>query len=281
MVISVLLIYKGLPLGVKRVKKQGLFLCVMENIDLLRRLGFTEYEAKAYLALSQLGEASAKQIAEKSGLPKNKVYEILENLEGEEKIVSVPVTPKKFRVSDVDSLVDDVASKKEEILALESACQLFVEEARRMKRVDDQKEFFWILKTKKAIEQKLRFNNKNVRKEILSCHTFSREFPVGVREIEKAVQRNVDVKVLTPVDRKNKKRIDEWVSVGATVRKVKKYPGALRFTIFDGKAVRLTIGDPEASTKDDFRTLWIESPSFAALLREQFMSMWDAGKEIK
>jgi HTH-type transcriptional regulator, sugar sensing transcriptional regulator len=252
----------------------------MENIALLRGLGFTAYEAKAYLALSQLGEASAKKIAEKSGLPKNKVYEVLSSLEEKEKVISVPVSPRTYRISSVDSLVDDISTKKEEILALESACQLFVDDVIKRRKIDDSKEFFWILKTKKAIEQKLRFNNKNVRKEILSCHTFSREFPVGVREIEKAVQRKVDVKVLTPVDKQNKKRIEEWVSVGATIRKVNKYPGALRFTIFDGKAVRLTIGDPEASTKEDFRTLWIESPSFAALLRDQFMSMWEESKEI-
>ena len=181
----------------------------MENIALLRVLGFTAYEAKAYLALSQLGEASAKKIAEKSGLPKNKVYEVLSSLEEKEKVISVPVSPRTYRISSVDSLVDDISTKKEEILALESACQLFVDDVIKRRKIDDSKEFFWILKTKKAIEQKLRFNNKNVRKEILSCHTFSREFPVGVREIEKAVQRKVDVKVLTPVDKQNKKRIED------------------------------------------------------------------------
>ena len=252
----------------------------MKNIALLRGLGFTAYEAKAYLALSRLGEASAKKIAEKSGLPKNKVYEVLSSLEEKEKVVSVPVSPRKYKIADVDSLLSVVDEKKENILALEARCRLFVDDMKKREIAGEQREFFWILKTKKSIEQKLRFNNKNVSKEILSCHTFSREFPVGVREIEKAVQRKVDVKVLTPVGKKNKKRIDEWVSVGASVRKVKRYPGALRFTIFDGKAVRLTIGDPEASSKEDFRTLWIESPSFALLLRDQFMSMWDEGGDI-
>ena len=252
----------------------------MKEIDLLRGLGFTEYEAKTYLALSFLGEGSAKQVAEKSGLPKNKVYEVLSSLEEKEKVISVPVSPRKYRVADVDSLLDVVDVEKKKILALESACQLFVDDAKKRKDICEHKEFFWILKTKKAIEQKLRSNNKNVRKEILSCHTFSRDFPVGVREIEKAVGRGVDVKVLAPVSSRNKRRVNEWKDVGAVVRNVRKYPGALRFTIFDQKAVRLTIGDPEASDKESFRTLWIESPSFAALLREQFLKMWGEGEEI-
>ena len=253
----------------------------MDGFEVLRKLGFTEYEAKAYLALATLGEASAKDIASKSSLPKNKVYEVLQALEEKEKVVSVPVSPRKFKVVDVDSLSDLVEVKKKELLTLEKECRLFVTETKKRSTIDDSKEFFWILKTKKAIEQKLRMYNRDVKKEILSCHTFSRDFPVGVREVEKAVKRGISVKVLTPVTKENKKRIKEWLDVNIDVRKAQKYPGAVRFTVFDGKAVRLTIGDPEAKGKEDFRTLWIESKSFASLMREQFLSMWDNSNTIK
>jgi HTH-type transcriptional regulator, sugar sensing transcriptional regulator len=43
-------------------------------------LGFTEYEAKAYVALLQLGTATGYQIAKESGVPRSMVYESLSKL---------------------------------------------------------------------------------------------------------------------------------------------------------------------------------------------------------
>jgi predicted transcriptional regulator len=43
-------------------------------------LGFTEYEAKAYVALLQLGTATGYQIAKESGVPRSMIYESLNKL---------------------------------------------------------------------------------------------------------------------------------------------------------------------------------------------------------
>ncbi len=43
-------------------------------------VGFTEYEAKAYVALLRLGPATGYQIAKESGVPRSMVYEILNKL---------------------------------------------------------------------------------------------------------------------------------------------------------------------------------------------------------
>ncbi len=44
------------------------------------RLGFTEYEAKAYVALLQLGTATGYQIAKASSVPRSMIYESLNKL---------------------------------------------------------------------------------------------------------------------------------------------------------------------------------------------------------
>ena len=46
----------------------------------LVRLGLKEYEAKIYVALVGLGEANARRIHEESGVPRPRVYDILEGL---------------------------------------------------------------------------------------------------------------------------------------------------------------------------------------------------------
>lgn len=48
----------------------------------LQALGLTEYEARAYAALLTLGRAAPARLARQAGIPRPKVYETLERLEG-------------------------------------------------------------------------------------------------------------------------------------------------------------------------------------------------------
>src|SRR5512143_1858096 len=43
-------------------------------------VGFTEYEAKAYVALLRLGPATGYQVAKESGVPRSMIYESLNKL---------------------------------------------------------------------------------------------------------------------------------------------------------------------------------------------------------
>ena len=52
----------------------------MDHLTDLVQIGFTEYEAKVYLALLQESPASGYQISKKSGVPRSMVYEALSRL---------------------------------------------------------------------------------------------------------------------------------------------------------------------------------------------------------
>jgi sugar-specific transcriptional regulator TrmB len=72
--------------------------------DSLRELGFTDYEARAYMALAATQPATAYEIAKKAGLPRANVYAALRNLEvkgaiqpvTENPVRYVPVDPERF-----------------------------------------------------------------------------------------------------------------------------------------------------------------------------------------
>jgi sugar-specific transcriptional regulator TrmB len=49
-------------------------------VEKLQRVGLTEYEAKAYLALLNTHLSTATQVSEKSGVPRTKIYSVLEAL---------------------------------------------------------------------------------------------------------------------------------------------------------------------------------------------------------
>lgn len=50
------------------------------SIETLRQLGFTEYEAKAYISLVGFGMATAREIHESSGVPQGRIYSVLKSL---------------------------------------------------------------------------------------------------------------------------------------------------------------------------------------------------------
>jgi len=53
----------------------------MESVvEKLQRIGLTEYESKAYLALLSTHLNTATKVAEKSGVPRTKIYMVLESL---------------------------------------------------------------------------------------------------------------------------------------------------------------------------------------------------------
>lgn len=52
----------------------------MEIISQLKRLGYTEYESKAYIALLQKRHATAYQVSKHSGIPRARIYDTLDSL---------------------------------------------------------------------------------------------------------------------------------------------------------------------------------------------------------
>lgn len=52
-----------------------------KTIDALKRLGLTEYESRAYIAIVEVGEAEASEIAMRSGVPRTRIYDVLSRLE--------------------------------------------------------------------------------------------------------------------------------------------------------------------------------------------------------
>lgn len=53
----------------------------LKIVENLRKLGFTENEAKIYTVLVRLKQARASEIAEKAGVPRPKIYRTLRGME--------------------------------------------------------------------------------------------------------------------------------------------------------------------------------------------------------
>jgi sugar-specific transcriptional regulator TrmB len=70
---------------------------MVDVVEKLKRVGLTEYEAKAYLALLNAHLSTATQVSEKSGVPRTKIYAILESLETKGWITILSGVPLLFK----------------------------------------------------------------------------------------------------------------------------------------------------------------------------------------
>jgi len=68
---------------------------VGNSLDLLKNIGFSDYEARAYPALLQHHPATAYELAKKSNIPSSKIYGVVQRLEHKRMIQSVDIEGKK------------------------------------------------------------------------------------------------------------------------------------------------------------------------------------------
>ena len=248
----------------------------MDQIKLLKKLGLTEYESRAYLSLVNLGPSTVKEIVLDSKLPRNKADEALQKLEDKNKIMSIPVSPKKYKITNIEVF-------KEEVQDINNSVDLLIKTLNQPKKTDF-KDLFWVIKGKKAIEERLSIQNSKTEKEILSCNNLSKVLYKNIRTMEKAIKRGVKVKMICTFDKNKISSYKEWISTGAKIRVFnEKLFGPLlpRISIFDGEIARLTVGSPEVKKEEDFITLWTESKAFAQMLKNHFRNMWDNSEPIE
>ena len=82
-----------------------------ERIRLLEAFGLTHYEARAYMALLELGEARASAVSRKSGISRGKVYQVLEGLHSKGLVEILPGAPQAYRALDLKRLLDRQAQE--------------------------------------------------------------------------------------------------------------------------------------------------------------------------
>jgi len=86
-------------------------------IDGLKKIGLTEYEAKAYAALVGLGEATARDIHEASEVPRTRIYDILRELTDKGFVEFIEGSPTYYRAAEPDRVLDRIRDEFEEAIA--------------------------------------------------------------------------------------------------------------------------------------------------------------------
>lgn len=240
--------------------------------EVLERIGLTEYGAKIYLALVKHGPQGAKEIASRSGVPKNRVYDRMDELEDRGFVEIIPGKPKKYRAVNprmvLEGYLDDLERTKEE---LEELYEKSKEEKESSIKITYGK--------KSAVQARLLDFSlaKNKYSAIVGLKGITTP-RLGMidREAKKAKERGAEIRFLLNMDYKGNKEKAEFL--GKFGIKYKHFPGKdFVLAILDEKTIRIEVPDPEKERIN----IWIENKDLAKKLQKWFDEEWNKRKLYK
>ncbi|GAB3667458.1 TrmB family transcriptional regulator [Halopiger thermotolerans] len=126
---------------------------ISEAVSLLQDLGLQEYEARCFMALTQLSSGTAKEIHEVSEVPRTRVYDAVRVLESKGLVEVQHTNPQQYRSVGVDEATRTLQQKYDDrIDTLESYLERV--EYRETESDEDEIQEVWSLTGHDAIESR-------------------------------------------------------------------------------------------------------------------------------
>ncbi|RKD93469.1 TrmB family transcriptional regulator [Halopiger aswanensis] len=127
---------------------------IAEAVSLLQDLGLQEYEARCFMALTQLSSGTAKEIHEISEVPRTRVYDAVRVLESQGLVEVQHTNPQQYRSVGIDEATRTLRQKYEDrIDTLESYLERV--EYREAESNEDEVQEVWSLTGHEAIESRM------------------------------------------------------------------------------------------------------------------------------
>lgn len=164
-----------------------------EIIITLKNLGFTEYEAKAYLALLEKSPLSGYGVALNSGVPRSKIYEVLDGMAQNGEVIISYGAPVLYAPLPPKELIDQRRNKTEENF---NAAYNSLEDF--SSRVED-RDNIWNISGYDEIINKVReiINNAN---ESLLLEIWKEDLDKINHELAKAIKRKIKISIASRED---------------------------------------------------------------------------------
>lgn len=242
-------------------------------IKLLENTGFTEKEAKVYLALLELGKGDVSDIAKVSGLKRSIIYVILEGLVKRGYASELPnMKINTYQAADPSIILNQLKITTRNFSEMITFLQTLHNKGKKRPKITyhETKEGIWNI-----------YQEMNQSKEALfisSYEKISRIFPGVIEEWINLYKRGIiplkakHLVANNPFDldvMKNFSRINQEVRYLPEIKEFN-----MDFTIFKNKMAI-------ASLEDEPFIVVIESESLVNSLRPIFEIAWKSGKEIK
>ncbi len=256
--------------------------------DSLQKFGLTDYEIKSYITLLQKDSFTASELAQASGVPRSKTYEILTSLCNKGLCIEIPENVRKYTAIAPEIAISTLKNKMNEELnqkidLLNSIQDTLVNIYTNRSVSENPSSVIQIVREKNAIWQSIQELINNAKEEIL---VFSKEpFIVSVGKSGKSMsQVNKDVRVRSIYEEKDVSRLDyqegikSFIKEGEEAKISRQLP--VKMTIIDNQIVLLIISEKH-NANTDIMAIIINQHELANTFKIIFEFFWADSCDIQ
>jgi sugar-specific transcriptional regulator TrmB len=252
-------------------------------VDRLVHLGLTTYEARAYVALVRRDSFTAAQVARQSGLPRQRIYDVLSSLVEKGLASTRPGAVVKYAAIGPEPAIERlVASRRAAMAEIELDAAAIVAalspEFAAGQAHSDPLEYIEVLRDRGAINERFAELQAGVKREILvftkpPYATPPQENVEGIEVTRSHVARSVyEFSVFD--DAATTEGVRRFIEAGEEARFVEQVP--LKLVIIDEAIVMFGMQDPVGGLSE-LTIMVVEHPALASTLKLAFGSVWDDG----
>jgi sugar-specific transcriptional regulator TrmB len=258
------------------------------DVGALVDLGLTRYEANAYLALTRRERATGAEAARLAGVPRQRIYDVLDNLVARGVASVEPGRPARYAAIAPDEAVEVLlAAHRTRLEQLErdaaEAVKRLTPAFRAGRDENDPLSYIEVLREPAAIGKRFAELEASVEREIL---VFTKppyavepaDNVAGLQLLARGIEaRSVYERSLYD-DEAQVDAVRQFVAAGEQARVVDELP--LKLVLIDERLALFTMEDPVAGTPG-LTVMIVEHPALARVLKLAFERAWDSGKAFK
>jgi sugar-specific transcriptional regulator TrmB len=254
----------------------------------LLNLGLNGYEASAYVALTRRGRATGAEVARLSGLPRQRIYDVLDGLVRRGLATVEPGRPARYTAVAPDAAVSALlAAHRASFERLEQdaahAVELLTPAYRDGRSETDPLSYIEVLRDPAAIAKRFDKLQESARREIL---VFTKppyavqpgENVEGLQLLARGVEARSVYERSVYDDPAVVDAVRRFIDAGERARVVDELP--LKLVLIDERVALFTMEDPVAGATD-LTIMIVEHPGLARLLKLAFERAWHAGEEFR
>jgi len=239
----------------------------------LRELGLTDYETRAYLALLERGVLTASQISENADVPYSKVYETLTSLERKGWIETEKGRPRHYYPKTPSEALATAKMQLEEKVktwekTITSELQPFYE-----KREIREKPDIWILRGEISIMAKLKEILEKTKSELMVAAPILPKALIDLVLPLLQPLQSAGVKILFMVSKQatawNLKELERVAEVRV---RDQMFGGGI---IADGREAILFLGEDKPTL-----VIWSNHLGLVQFAKDYFQHLWDSSKQV-
>jgi sugar-specific transcriptional regulator TrmB len=250
-------------------------------LDKLKEFGLNSYESKLWTALLSRGKSTAGELADISGVPRSRSYDVLEGLEKKGFIAMKNAKPIEYVAVAPSKVLDKMKTKltlrsKEQIEQLELLHQSKILDelnnlhSKGMETIE-LTELSGMINGRENIMNHLLMLFKTATKSIdivLTQKSLLDIIEMHSKELEKAKKRGVKINIAAKLDKNGKNQLKKH----SKNLKVKDVDFHTRFCIVDNQEMLFMLVDDAEVHKNYDSAVWMNSPYFASALSNMLES---------